>query len=240
LPRLSSVIVAVVVLCLVAVVASMFFLDTAATDWSRHLPRSVNDVFDSITDYGRGAWFLCPLGFVILVLAALSSAALPRFARGVLAALVARLSFLFVAIGLPGLFDAVVKRMIGRARPYVGSHDDPFLYRPFVWRPEYASLPSGHATTAAAAAIAIGLLVPRARGVMVLYALTIMISRVVVTAHHPSDVVAGALVGGVGALMVRRYFAVRGLVFDADLKPRPWPSWRRVKHAIRVSVGKIG
>jgi undecaprenyl-diphosphatase len=157
----------------------------------------------------------------------------------VLAALVARLGFLFIAIGLPSLFDTIVKRMIGRARPYVGGHDDPFAYRPFVWRPEYASLPSGHSTSVAAAAIAIGVLWPRLRGVMWLYALTIMFSRIVVMAHHPSDVLAGALVGGVGALMVRRYFAARGLVFNADLKARPWPSWRRLKAAVGRAVAGL-
>ena len=45
----------------------------------------------------------------------------------------------------------LLPRLIGRARPYVGSPDNPFFYRPFVWAPEYASMPSGHATTAASA-----------------------------------------------------------------------------------------
>ncbi len=238
LPRPSAGVVAVVVVGIAVIVASMFLFDTTATDWARHLPKGFKDVFEEITNYGRSGWFLYPLGFLILVLAILSSPTLPRFTRGVLAALVARLGFLFIAIGLPSLFDTIVKRMIGRARPYVGGHDDPFAFRPFVWRPEYASLPSGHSTSVAAAAIAIGLLWPRMRGVMVLYALTIMFSRIVVMAHHPSDVLAGALVGGVGALMVRRYFAARGLVFDADLKARPWPSWRRVKSVTRQIVGR--
>ncbi len=93
-------------------------------------------------------------------------------------------------------------------------HGNPFTYMPFAWRPEYASLPSGHATTVAAAAMAIGAIWPRARPVMWLYALVIMFSRVVVLAHHPSDVIAGALVGVVGAELVRRSFAARRLVFS--------------------------
>jgi undecaprenyl-diphosphatase len=99
-------------------------------------------------------------------------------------------------------------------------------------------MPSGHATTAAAAAVAIGAVWPRARLVMWLYALLIMFSRVVVVAHHPSDVIAGAAVGVIGALIVGRYFAARGLVFSArDWRPYPGPSWRRLKAAARQIAG---
>jgi hypothetical protein len=79
----------------------------------------------------------------------------------VLAALAARFGFLFLAVGAPGLFDTIIKRLIGRARPYVGSHDEPFAYMPFIWRSEYASMPSGHSANVAAAAIAIGALWPK-------------------------------------------------------------------------------
>ena len=145
-----------------------------------------------------------------------------------------RFGFLFVAIAAPGLFTTIVKRLIGRARPYVGGYDNPFLYKPFIWQPAYASMPSGHATTAAAAAVAIGAVWPRARPLMWLYALMIMFSRVVVVAHHPSDVLAGALVGAVGVLLLRRLFAARRLAFSPrDLRPYPWPSWRRLKAAFR-------
>jgi undecaprenyl-diphosphatase len=128
--------------------------------------------------------------------------------------------------------------MIGRARPYVGPQDHPFAYIPFIWKPEYASMPSGHATTAVAAAVAIGAVWPALRGVMWIYALLIMFSRVVVLEHHPSDVLAGALVGAVGAEMVRRWFAARRLLFAAtDLGALPGPSWRRICAATAEIVG---
>ena len=44
---------------------------------------------------------------------------MPRFSRGVLAAWAVRLGFVFTAIALPGLFVTIVKRLIGRARPFV-------------------------------------------------------------------------------------------------------------------------
>jgi membrane-associated phospholipid phosphatase len=229
--------IAVIVLALIADISVMFLLDSAAISWASHLPAWFNGAFEEITDFGLGVWFLVPFGFIVLCLAALTSTALPRLTQGVLTSLAARFGFLFLAIGAPGLFVTIVKRLIGRARPYVGGHDDPFAYMPLAWRPEYASMPSGHATNAAAAAIAIGAVWPRARLVMWLYAVVIMFSRVVVMAHHPSDVIAGAIVGVVGASLVRRWFAARLLVFSAsDLTACPGPSFKRIKTAINQAA----
>jgi membrane-associated phospholipid phosphatase len=231
--------IAAVIVMLTASVACMFLIDTAASAWARTLPQWFEDVFERITDLGLGGWFLFPLGFILLCLAAVTSPQLTRLTQGVLATLTVRFGFLFLAIGAPGLFVTIVKRLIGRARPYVGSPDDPFVYRPFVWAPEYASMPSGHATTAASAAIAIGALWPASRATMWFYAVLIMFSRVVVLAHRPSDVIAGALVGALGALWLRRAFAARGLLFSAiDLRVFPGPSLQRVKAALREALRK--
>ncbi len=60
------------------------------------------------------------------------------------------------------------------------------------------------------------------------YAVVIALSRVVLTAHFPSDVMVGAVVGVVGALLVRDWFAMRGLAFvlGADGTVRPCPGLR--------------
>jgi membrane-associated phospholipid phosphatase len=225
------------ILVLGAVVAAMFLVDRAGDEWAQHLPRWFSALFDRISKSGLSGWFLIPFGSIVLCLAALTSPALPRLTRGVLGALAARFGFLFLAIGAPGLFVTIVKRLIGRARPYVDIHGDPFTYRPLIWRPEYASLPSGHATTAAATAIAIGAIWPRTRWIMWLYALLVMFSRVADFAHHPSDVIAGALVGTIGAVLVRRWFAARRLVFSPlDLKALPGPSLARAAAALRRAV----
>jgi membrane-associated phospholipid phosphatase len=218
---------------LVIVVVSMFTVDAAASSWANHEPSWFRDAFEKITDFGLSGWFLVPFGVGVLALAAIISPALSYMSRGVLLALAARFGFVFLAIGVPGLFVTIVKRLIGRARPYVGPFDDPFSYRPFVWRSEYASLPSGHSTTAVAAAIAIGAIWPRTRPFMWVYAVIIMASRVFVVAHHPSDVIAGALTGAVGAFLLRRWFAARRLVFcPRDLRSLPGPSLRRIKAAL--------
>ena len=230
LPRVTPRAYALFGIVVVVIIASMFVFDTKAIELARRGPLWLHDVADVVTNYGRSSTFLYPFGIVLLVLAAAQSPTLTRMSQGVLAALAVRFGFLFVAIGLPSLFATIIKRLIGRARPYVGTHDDPFAYMPLIWKPEYASMPSGHATTALAAAIAIGAVWPRLRVVAWLYALVIMASRILIFVHHPSDVLGGAVVGVVGALMVRRWFAARRLGFSPqDLQPYAWPSWARLR-----------
>ena len=107
---------------------------------------------------------------------------------------------------------------------------------PFGWKVDYASLPSGHTTTAFAALVAIGSILPQARALMWIYAVLIALSRIAVMAHHPSDVVAGAIFGAAGAWLVRQWFAARGLGFavkaNETLQPKPGPNLRRIIKAL--------
>ena len=222
----------------VAVVAFFIaFVDGSVTRWVLHLPRWAIWPFDQITDFGKSGWFLWPLGLLFLALAALPPPA-TRVSQAVLAAVMVRIGFLFTAIALPGLFDSIFKRMIGRARPTVPlPHVDPLLFKPFIWRSDYSSLPSGHATTAFAVLVAFGSLWPRARTVVLLYAVVIALSRIMVLGHFPSDVIGGAVVGTVGAMLVRYYFALRRLGFslgpDGTLHQHPGPSLKRIKAVAR-------
>ena len=214
----------------------MTFIDAATINGVGHLPLWVVWFFDQITDFGKSGWFLWPLGILFLALAALPKKLTP-VSQAVLAALMVRVGFLFLAIGVPGLFVTTVKRLIGRARPFVTGVADPFVFDPTRWSAAYASLPSGHATTAFSVLAAFGSLWPRGRTILLIYALLIAASRIVVRAHYPTDVAAGALVALVGVLMVRRWFALQRLGFsvapDGHLRVFPGPSARRIKSVAR-------
>jgi membrane-associated phospholipid phosphatase len=219
-----------------ALLLSMILVDAPAMRAVGRLPRWFVWFFDQITDFGKSGWFLWPLGILFALLAALPRPA-TRMSQAVLAAVMVRVGFLFLAIGVPGLFVTTVKRMIGRARPTVGGQIDPFLFHPFIWQADYASLPSGHVTTAFSVLVAFGSLWPRWRTELLIYAALIAASRMVVSAHFPSDVFAGALVGAGGALLVRRYFALRRLAFaigpDGALHKYAGPSFKRLKAVAR-------
>jgi undecaprenyl-diphosphatase len=214
----------------VVIALAMLLMDGWLSAQTKKLPIPVIDVFNQLTDFGKSSWFLVPSGILIIALAGAAAASSQRVVRLTIISLVVRLEFIFIAIALPGLVFTIVKRLIGRLRP---SALGPFVYVPFSWRPEYASMPSGHSTTAFAAAVALGALWPRARPLLWLYAVLIAASRVIIYAHYPSDVIAGACLGGIGAIMVRNYFAARHLGFAAAPMGRvhalPGPSLRRIK-----------
>jgi len=228
-------------LAVVAVIAAtMVVVDAWSVGVAQRVPEWLIEAFDQITDFGKSIRFVVPIAILLATIAALASPALAPMPQRVLAAIAVRLGFLFLAIMLPGLCFAPIKRLIGRARPLVEGGADPFIYRPFGWSVEYASLPSGHAIDAFAVATALGALWPRARPLLWSYAVVIALSRVVLTAHFPSDVVAGAAVGVVGALLVRDWFAARGLAFtlgaDGVVRPPSGPSFARIKRVARQLV----
>jgi membrane-associated phospholipid phosphatase len=189
-----------------------------------------------LTDFGKDEYVLAALG-VLLIALALAAPALRGIQRSLLLGLGTRLQFLFLAVAVSNLVTEVLKYSIGRGRPFVGGEANAFHFSHFAGNPAYYSFPSGHATTAFALAFAVSALWPATRFAMAIYAVIIAATRLVLLAHHPSDVVAGALVGIIGAMFVRYWFAARRLGFaiqcDGSIVPLVGPSSGRLKRVAR-------
>jgi membrane-associated phospholipid phosphatase len=175
-----------------------------------------------LTDFGKDAYVLWSLA-AALILVAVIAPGLRGTSRSLLLGFGTRLQFVFFAVLAPVLAGAVIKWSVGRGRPFVGGQANAFTFEPFKGSEAYASLPSSHAVTAFALAFAVAAIWPRLRAAMIVYALLIAASRLALLAHHPSDVVAGALIGVVGAMLVRYWFAARRLGFtirrDGEIVP---------------------
>ena len=175
-----------------------------------------------LTDFGKDTYVLAALAGLLFVIVLVSANRRGRL-RAAWLGLGLHVQFLFFAVLAPLLAGELIKWAVGRGRPFVGGQANPFNFAPFTGTEAYASFPSAHAITAFALAFAVAAVWPRARLAMIAYAALIAASRLVLLAHHPSDVVAGGLIGVVGAMAVRYWFAARRLGFaihrDGEIVP---------------------
>jgi undecaprenyl-diphosphatase len=132
----------------------------------------------------------------------------------VLAALYRRYAvfgLLLLAIVLSESISFGLREAIGRDRPPIRFVDP----EPLLRTPNSHSFPSGHSTTAFAAATVLAVAFPRFRVPLFVLAALIAWSRVVVGVHYPLDVLGGAVLGVAIGVFVTR--ALRPL---ARVRPR--------------------
>ena len=95
----------------------------------------------------------------------------------------------FGAVAAAGLLVTLFKELFDRSRPPVSGIDAVGVI------PASASFPSGHAATAFAAAVAVGMFYPRLRRPLLALAAVVALSRVYLGVHYATDVLAGSALG---------------------------------------------
>lgn len=99
--------------------------------------------------------------------------------------------FLLTAIAVPSLLSFILKVILGRARPKLLFDDNLYGFNWFHIHAAYLSFPSGHSILITALMMGLAFLFSRYWLVFVSISLIISFSRIVVSAHYLSDVVAG-------------------------------------------------
>lgn len=214
-----------------ALVVAALTVDRPLSVWAQSWPEPVRDMLAQITDYGESAWILVPAGGLFVLTAAVALLVRWKLMRTMLWQFCALYAFIFIGVGLPQLVTTLMKRAISRGRPETFAETGLFGFRPNWLDWTHQSFPSGHATVAFALATVLGLLAPRWFWPALVLAAAVGVSRVGLGAHYPSDVIAGAIMGMLGAYLVRWLFARRGWMFvaapDGAITARPLASLRR-------------
>ena len=114
---------------------------------------------------------------------------------------------------LSGVIHHFIKIVLGRYRPRYLFSDNWYGINPLNFNIAHNSFPSGHTQTIFAITIGLTLLYPRLGIFLVPLAILVGISRVVLIAHYPSDVLFGAYLGIATAILVKRYYFDKRMLF---------------------------
>jgi undecaprenyl-diphosphatase len=170
-----------------------------------------------LTHLGESTWYLIAAAVVVIACIARER---DRVAR--------RAIFFFAAIATSGIAVNVLKVILGRSRPWLHLHRDVYAFRFFEIGYDFNSFPSGHATTAGTAAMALCLLAPRYRWLWIAIGVTLALTRVVLYAHFVSDVLVGLWFAGMWTLWLWRVFERRQWLI-----PQPPPLKTRIATRLR-------
>lgn len=228
-----GIVTAVVVLLVLAT-----FVDESVSRFFISWPDDAIEFFAYVTDFGKSDWLLIPSCVIALVGLVLMRLPFSYCWKWAVRSLTGLSAFIFIGVGFPGLIAAILKRVLGRARPIYLEEWGTLHFVPFSWGDwTLQSFPSGHSTTSMAFSV---VLIVLANGhwkvFFTLIAVVIGVSRISLGMHFLTDVITGFSLGALGAFMVRDYFVTRnwGLrATSAGVKVRWYGGFRPLLRALK-------
>jgi membrane-associated phospholipid phosphatase len=203
----KQVVIYVSIICLIMTVVSYLSWDIPIATYCRELSPAVKNVADIITRLGVSTWYI-----VASVLLYLFFRYIQKNNLNANSAL-----FLFISLSCIGIFVDILKWIVGRYRPIELFNYSYFGFGFFGVGYEWTSFPSGHAQTAFTLATALSILRPRWGIPLFIIAGAVALSRVVLTAHYLSDVIAGAGIGILLTFAVKYFFERKQIDLNGKL-----------------------
>ena len=184
------------VFCSIMTVVSYLYWDITLTKYCQALSPAIKNIAEVITTFGITTWYI--VASIIFYL----------FFRFIYKnnLLAAQSLFVFLSLCITGIFITLLKWIAGRHRPIDLFNHGYSGFDYFGVGYALTSFPSGHAQTAFTLATALTILFPRWGIPLFVFAGTVSISRIILTSHYLSDVIAGAGVGILCTMAVKYFF----------------------------------
>jgi undecaprenyl-diphosphatase len=201
------------VLALSVLICAFLIIDPLVYSAVREFNPETRRFFRALTNIGKSGWILIFSGVLILLFTWMRVQQISRRRSAGYGLAQQLLLFLFAAVALSGVASSLLKNVLGRARPKFFDQFGPVEFQPFTFDYDFASFPSGHATTTGALAGVLVIIWPRARVPLFLGAAWIASTRFLIGAHYISDAVAGGAMGLAFVYFLRDRLALRGWLF---------------------------
>ncbi len=157
--------------------------------------RQFKAFFHFLTRFGKSEWFLVPSFLLFL-----------WFKRQKQLLYAKQALYIFVTNVVAGIGVWFFKIPFGRMRPKLYLQDNLYGFEWFEITSKYVSFPSGHTITVISSAVALSLLFPKWKYLILPLGAMVAFSRVVVTAHYLSDIVFASFLGTMVALFLYQYY----------------------------------
>ena len=178
------------------IVVSFLYWDIALAKYCRALNPTIKNIAEVITTFGIATWYMV-ISFILYLLF--------RFIyKNKLNAM--RSLFVFLSLSFTGIFITILKWIAGRHRASALFNHGLYGFDYFAVGYDISSFPSGHAQTAFTMATTLTILCPKWGLPLFVIAGLVSISRIILTSHYLSDVIAGAGFGILCTLAVKYYF----------------------------------
>ncbi len=166
----------------------------------------LKEFFIDVTQLGRSSWYfaISIVGFIFFYFIKKSHIT-KKIEEKVINFFISSFIYLVVV----GVITQILKHIIGRPRPNYTNFEDVFIFKFFSLESNFHSFPSGHSSTIFMVCFILVAAFPRLRYFFYFLASVISLSRVVVSAHFFTDIVAGALLAFI-VYKILNHFIERG------------------------------
>lgn len=202
--------VVVVVLMLLLLAAAVFPFDEAISRWARTWPSWLIRIAGYATLVAKPGLYIYPAILGLVVLGTLSLQRLSNRTFNIVVSWIGLLYLIIFGLLFAELSSALLKSLIGRARPFVIDAEGMNTLRRFSGSRDFLSFPSAHATHIAALATMLAFTFWKWRYLFASIAFVAALTRVALLEHFPSDVLSGLALGTLcGALTALAFAKLR-------------------------------
>jgi len=179
-----------------ACIGGFYRLDVMLAYYCKSLNSQILDLFGFITIFGLAILYLVPSFAGFLIFKFLYKKKLWSM----------KALFIFASIAFSGILVDILKFISGRYRPIMLFNYGLYGFNFFETSSDLTSFPSGHASNITALMLSLYFIYPKYRNIYIIAAVLVIISRVIISAHFFTDVLAGSYLATITTLIVKSYF----------------------------------
>lgn len=197
-----------ITLLLISITISYLYIDLPLSAYFYTLRETQFVTFASIlTNFGEGVYYIVPSLLFFLIFRKRNH----YYAQISL--------FILATTSISGIIVNILKTIFGRFRPTMFFTEKLYGFDWFHTTFTMTSFPSGHSATALGAWLAFAMIFPKYRIPLLLIGIMIASTRIILTAHYLSDVIAGSAVGiAVTIIYYHRVYVKNNILVLSSIK----------------------